>query len=180
MKKRARTIDFVLRGMKNIPLLFLLFALPVGAQVSTATVVGTVQDSSSAAIPDAQLKLMNDQTGTENDSRTGGDGRFVLTGILPGVYRLWIQRNGFATAQLSGITLNIGDTRNFLVRLKIGPVTESVTVDASSASRPAATASQETSLPLRSNAIGETACTRVRFAPDIRASEIATLSARAA
>jgi hypothetical protein len=103
----------------------------VVAQVSTATVVGTVQDSTTASIPDAQIKLINDQTGTENDSKTGGDGRFVLTGILPGVYRLWIQRNGFATTQLSGITLNIGDTRNFLIRLKIGPISESVTVDAS-------------------------------------------------
>jgi len=131
MKKSARPIDFVLSGMKNVPLLFLLFALPAGAQVSTATVVGTVQDSSSAAIPDAQLKLMNEQTGTENDSKTGGDGRFLLTGVLPGTYRLWIQRAGFATTQLSSITLNIGETRDFLVRLKIGPVTDSVTVDAS-------------------------------------------------
>ncbi|HTF71111.1 MAG TPA: carboxypeptidase regulatory-like domain-containing protein [Edaphobacter sp.] len=131
MKKRARTIDLVLRGVKNIRFLLLLLTLRAPAQVSTATVVGTVQDSSSAAIPNAQLKLMNDQTGTENDSKTGDDGRFLLTGVLPGTYRLWIQRTGFATTQLSGITLNIGDTRSFLVRLKIGPLTESVTVDAS-------------------------------------------------
>lgn len=131
MKKRARTIDLVFRGVKNIKFLLLLLTLRAAAQVSTATVVGTVQDSSNAAIPNAQLKLMNDQTGTENDSKTGDDGRFLLTGVLPGTYRLWIQRAGFATTQLSGITLNIGDTRNFLVRLKIGPVTESVTVDAS-------------------------------------------------
>ncbi|WP_051979316.1 TonB-dependent receptor [Edaphobacter aggregans] len=131
MKKRVRVVDFVVNGIKSIRFLVLFLTLRVVAQVSTATVVGTVQDSTTAAIPDAQIKLINDQTGTENDSKTGGDGRFVLTGILPGVYRLWIQRNGFATTQLSGITLNIGDTRNFLVRLKIGPVTESVTVDAS-------------------------------------------------
>lgn len=121
----------MLSRIKNIRFLLLLLTLRAVAQVSTATVVGTVQDSSGAAIPEAQLRLMNDQTGTENDSKTGGDGRFLLTGVLPGTYRLWIQRTGFATAQLSGIALNIGDTRNFLVRLKIGPVTESVTVDAS-------------------------------------------------
>jgi hypothetical protein len=131
MKKRARTIDLVLSGMKRIRFLLLFLTLRSVAQLSTATVVGTIQDSSSAAIPDAQLKLINGQTGTENDSNTGADGRFMLTGILPGTYRLWIQRTGFATTQLSGIALNIGDTRNFLVRLKIGPVTESVTVDAS-------------------------------------------------
>jgi hypothetical protein len=131
MKKRFRIVDIVASGIKNLRFLLLLLTLRTFAQVSTATVVGTVQDSSNASIPDAQLKLINDQTGTENDSKTGGDGRFLLTGILPGTYRLWIQRVGFATTQLSGITLNIGETRNFLVRLKIGPVTDSVTVDAS-------------------------------------------------
>lgn len=131
MKKRIRAVNFVMNGIKSIRFLVLFLTLRVVAQVSTATVVGTVQDSTAAAIPEAQIKLINDQTGTENNSKTGGDGRFVLTGILPGVYRLWIQRNGFATTQLSGITLNIGDTRNFLVRLNIGQVTESVTVDAS-------------------------------------------------
>lgn len=131
MKSRDGIIDLVSSGIRNLGFFLLLLTLRAVAQVSTATVVGTVQDSSSAAIPDAQLRLINDQTGTENDSATDGKGRFVLTGILPGTYRLWIQRAGFATTQLSRITLNIGDTRNLLVRLKIGPVTDSVTVDAS-------------------------------------------------
>ena len=59
MKKRARTIDLVFRGVKNIRFLLLFLTLRAAAQVSTATVVGTVQDSSSDSIPNAQLKLMN-------------------------------------------------------------------------------------------------------------------------
>jgi hypothetical protein len=117
--------------MKCICLIFLLLALPVSAQVGTASLMGTVQDSTGAALPDADLKLVNSQTGTENISRTSGDGRFILPGVLPGAYSFQIERSGFATTQLSGIVLNVGDTKNLLIRLRIGATTESVNVDAS-------------------------------------------------
>jgi hypothetical protein len=117
--------------LKYILLVTLHSAIPVVAQLSTANVAGIVQDSSHANLPDAGIKLINSQTGTENDSKTNGEGRFILSGVIPGGYTLQIEREGFATTQLNGITLNVGDTRNLLIRMKVGPVTESVTVDAS-------------------------------------------------
>ena len=102
-----------------------------GAQVSTATVAGVVQDSTQASIPGASVKLINTQTGTENDTTTSHDGSFVLAGVIPGAYTLQFERHGFATTQLRGIMLNVGDTRTLLVRMKVGPVAESVNVDAS-------------------------------------------------
>ena len=100
-------------------------------QSSTATVTGTVQDSSKASIPEASVKLINTQTGAENDAITGHDGSFALPGVIPGSYLLQIERQGFATTQLHGITLDVGDSRDLLIRLKVGAVAESVTVDAS-------------------------------------------------
>ncbi len=73
------------------------------AQVSTATVAGVVQDSSKASIPGASIKLINTQTGAENDSMTSHDGGFVLPGVIPGAYTLQIERQGFATTQLTGL-----------------------------------------------------------------------------
>src|ERR1700729_1665939 len=102
-----------------------------GAQVSTATVAGVVQDSTRASIPGASVKLINTQTGTENDTTTSQIGSFVLPGVIPGAYTLQFERQGFATTQLRGIILNVGDTRDLLIRMKVGPVAESVTVDAS-------------------------------------------------
>ena len=55
-----------------------------GAQVSTATVAGVVQDSTRASIPGASVKLINTQTGTENDTTTSHDGSFVLAGCYSG------------------------------------------------------------------------------------------------
>ena len=100
------------------------------AQVSTATVSGVVQDSSKASIPGANVKLINTQTGAENDATTSHDGGFVLPGVIPGAYTLQIEREGFTTTQFRGIILEVGDTKNLLIRLKVGPVAESVTVDA--------------------------------------------------
>jgi hypothetical protein len=111
--------------------LIFCFAIRLYAQVSTANVVGVVQDSSNASIPKASVKLINIQTGTENDSKTSINGGFVLPGVIPGAYTLQIERTGFATTQLNGINLNVGDTKNLLIRMKVGSVSESVTVDAS-------------------------------------------------
>jgi Carboxypeptidase regulatory-like domain/TonB-dependent Receptor Plug Domain len=117
--------------IKSLSLVVLGIAFRAFAQFSAATVIGAVQDSSKAAITDAKLKLINTQTGTENDSTTNREGGFLLPGIIPGVYTLQIERDGFATTQVNGMTLNGGDTKNLLIRMKVGAVTETVSVDAS-------------------------------------------------
>jgi hypothetical protein len=88
--------------------LVLCIGLPAFAQFSAATVAGVVQDSSKAAITDASLKLINTQSGTENDSTTDPEGKFFLAGIIPGAYTLQIERDGFATTNVSGIDTHEG------------------------------------------------------------------------
>jgi hypothetical protein len=80
----GRTMFFS-RHPRNFRLLFLL-ALCIGnrgfAQFSAATVMGAVQDASKARITDAKLKLIDMQTGTENDSSTNQEGGFLLPGVM--------------------------------------------------------------------------------------------------
>jgi hypothetical protein len=99
--------------------------------VGTATITGAVEDATSARIAGARIKLVSLRTGTENDAVSGRYGRFVISGILPGSYLLEITRNGFATIQFAGLTLNIGDLRDILIRMKIGSVDETVLVNGS-------------------------------------------------
>jgi hypothetical protein len=96
------------------------------AQFSEASVTGVVQDSSKAAITDARIRLINTDTGAENDSATNAEGGFRLPGIIPGNYTLQIECAGFSTTQVNGITLTAGDTKSLLIRMKVGPVTETV------------------------------------------------------
>jgi hypothetical protein len=98
---------------------------------SSAAVNGVVQDTTDARIPDANVKLINTDTGTESNSKTSKDGNFVIPSVLPGHYRLQIERDGFDTTQLTGITLNVGDNKQVIIRMKVGSSKETVTVDGS-------------------------------------------------
>ncbi len=91
---------------------------------------GIVEDSSGARISDARVRLVSGVTGAESRSITALDGSFILPGVVPGPYSLTIERDGFSTAQISGITLGIGEAKNLLVRLTVGPVTETIRIDA--------------------------------------------------
>ena len=84
-------------------LLVVCMAFRARGQFSSATVVGVVQDSSKAEITDAKLKLINTQTGTEND-RQQPDGGFLLPGVIGSLYPA-IKCDGFATTQVNGIKL---------------------------------------------------------------------------
>jgi hypothetical protein len=131
VNRRAMVPSPRIFGVKSLLLLFFCIGFRCFAQFSSATVTGVVQDSSKAAITDAKLKLINTQTGAENDSTTNPEGGFLLPGIIPGGYTLQIECDGFATTQVNGLTLNTGDIRNLLIRMKVGAVTETVNVDAS-------------------------------------------------
>ncbi len=63
--------------------LILLPARYALAQVSTANVAGLVEDSTGARIPDANVKLINNLTGAENDSKTNHVGIFLLPDVIP-------------------------------------------------------------------------------------------------
>ncbi|MGD0894187.1 MAG: TonB-dependent receptor [Terracidiphilus sp.] len=126
----------MLRGISKISLRWIgcLILCPVTQvlpQVSTANVTGVVEDSTGARIPGAAVKLVNSQTGTENDATTNRNGIFLLPGVIPGAYTLQIGRDGFATAQIMGLILNVGDIKSLLIRMEIGPVTQTVKIDAS-------------------------------------------------
>jgi hypothetical protein len=103
----------------------------LGQSASSAAVNGIAQDTSDARIPNASVKLINTDTGTESNSTTSKDGNFSIPSVLPGHYRLQIEREGFDTTQLTGIILNVGDNKSVIIRMKVGSSQQTVTVDAS-------------------------------------------------
>jgi hypothetical protein len=68
--------------------LLLAIAWPaLGQSSSSAAVTGIVQDATDARIPNASVKLINTDTGTESSSMTSKDGNFSIPSVLPGNYR---------------------------------------------------------------------------------------------
>jgi hypothetical protein len=96
----------------------------------TATLRGTVHDSSGAALPRAQVTLANPGTNALQSLVADDDGAFVISGLWPGTYELTIRLSGFKTSEQHGIVLSPNDTRGIDVTLEIGPQQETVVVTA--------------------------------------------------
>jgi len=113
-------------------MLLLPIEIPAPAQsADRAGMNGIVQDTSDARIPNASLKIINTDTGQEINSKTNHEGNFFLPGLLPGHYTLQIDRDGFDTTQLTGITLDVGANKSVVIRMKVGSAMQTVSVDGS-------------------------------------------------
>src|ERR1700730_9543583 len=102
---------------------------PVFAQVSGALLSGTVTDPSGAAVSRAQVLIRNVSTGIERTAVSDSNGLYSAPNLIPGVYNLTIKAPGFSTEQRQGIVLNVGATKVVDCAMKVGQLTEQVTID---------------------------------------------------
>lgn len=108
----------------------LLWCLPLAAQYTTASLGGNVLDPAGAAVPDAAVTVQNTETGFAQAAASDATGAFVFPRLPVGRYRLRVEKSGFAPYTQDGIRLTVGQAANQTVVLKVGGVTESVTVAA--------------------------------------------------
>jgi hypothetical protein len=119
---------------RSAALLALMLALPAGAQNVSATLNGTVRDSSGAVIPGAAVTLTNELTNATRVTQSNAEGYFVFPDLLPGTYTLGVESSGFKTYKQPGIRLNSGEVRALgQITLALGEVAEVVTVEAAAA-----------------------------------------------
>jgi hypothetical protein len=113
----------------------LLFTTPLLiAQSTTATLSGIVVDESDAVIPDVKITLLNAATSAKREVSTNNEGYFSIALLPPGRYSLRATREHFTRVELANISLNTNDERAFRIKLKVGAVSDSVSVDASTVS----------------------------------------------
>ena len=100
------------------------------AQVSTASINGTVRDTTGAVIPEAELTLENVETGISRRAVSNSVGNYALLNLTPGIYTLQVGKEGFRTGAISPFTLDVNQAATFDLTLEVGAVTETVTVEA--------------------------------------------------
>jgi|GEM_PF-407005 len=108
----------------------ILAVVPALGQANLATVTGLVGDASGAAIPGARVAVRNVETNVDRTILTDEAGNYTLTNLPPGSYELTAEAQGFRRAVQRGIVLQVGQALRLDMKLEIGAVTESVTVDA--------------------------------------------------
>src|SRR5437762_5262457 len=83
------------------------FASPAHAQV-VGQIQGTVSDAQGGVLPGVSLTLRNTDTGVSRTSVTETDGQYRFAGLPPGTYQLKAELQGFATVDVSSLTVTIG------------------------------------------------------------------------
>src|SRR6201996_5218350 len=117
--------------------LALLFSVVTGfssitrAQSASASIGGTVTDPTGFVIAGATVRLIDADRGTQTEVATGHGGFYNFANVRPGHYRMEIEKTGFKLSRLTGVTVNVQDNLEQDFRLVVGPVSDSVTVEAS-------------------------------------------------
>ncbi|MEP6539008.1 MAG: carboxypeptidase regulatory-like domain-containing protein, partial [Bryobacteraceae bacterium] len=103
---------------------------PVLAQVDSASLVGTVRDSSGGVIANATVTATETGTNATTKLVTDAGGNFSSPPLKIGTYRMTVEAAGFKSQTRTGITLQVQDRLRFDFDMQVGLVSENVTVQA--------------------------------------------------
>lgn len=117
---------------KWLPLaLTILLLLPAHlsyAQFESASVLGYVRDSTSAAVPNSTVTLTNVATSIKQTATADAEGRYEFSSVPIGRYRIATEASGFQRSETPVFTVTTNARQRVDVTLKPGSVSESVTV----------------------------------------------------
>jgi hypothetical protein len=130
-RARSARLTRLATGLAAVAMTLLVASSTAYGQASgTATLRGTVEDSSGGILPGATVTLTNAATKAVQTAVTNDRGAYTFSGVFPGTYDLKAELAGFKTYEQKAIAISPQDTRGIDVRLDVGQQTETVTVTA--------------------------------------------------
>jgi Carboxypeptidase regulatory-like domain len=105
-----------------------LFCTTCLAQQTLGGITGTVTDASGGAMPDTSVTLVSDQTKLTRTTKANSSGIYDFVNLPIGTYSLTYVHEGFQTEQIPSILVQANRTVTVNTQLKIGQVSESITV----------------------------------------------------
>src|SRR4051794_26994958 len=107
----------------------LVCALAFG-QGTTATISGTVTDSSGSAVAGAKVTAINVDTNVTREQSTQADGAYSVLFLPIGTYRVEITAAGFKKFEQTGIVLEVNRNAKGDAALQVGALTETIEITA--------------------------------------------------
>ena len=98
------------------------------SQSGTSTITGTIHDRSASVVPQARVKVVNEQTGATETTRTNETGIFRAPSLLPGSYRIEVEADGFQKLFRGSVPVEVGETIALDLVLQLGKASETVDV----------------------------------------------------
>jgi Carboxypeptidase regulatory-like domain/TonB dependent receptor-like, beta-barrel len=105
---------------------------PAAAQQTTGAIQGRVIDAQKAAVPGVTVTVKGKATNLTRSEVTDSEGVYRLNGLPVGVYDLHAELSGFAPADRKDVVVNVGETLDINIDMKIAGVSENVSVTAES------------------------------------------------
>jgi outer membrane receptor protein involved in Fe transport len=108
----------------------LILPVPALAQQTTGTIAGRVVDDQDAALPGAVVMATNPQTGFVRETTSDENGLYRLAALPVGAYTVAAAQPSFARFERGDIVVNIGQTRDLDIILRLAALAETITVTA--------------------------------------------------
>src|ERR1700737_1779915 len=119
-----------LAGLAVLSTLAMMTTIVGRAQLSTATLNGTVTDNMGALIQGAKVGVVHTQTNFTTETVSGQDGLFRISSLPVGPYVIRVSMDGFSKYEQGGIVLTVGQVATLQVALRVGAATQDVVVTA--------------------------------------------------
>jgi hypothetical protein len=110
-----------------------LAATGLWAQVDTATILGTIQDTSRAVIPGATVTVTEVNTNIKISRQADTEGNFIATPLKIGTYSITVTVPGFKTETRGNIVLQVQDRIRVDFVMQVGEVSQKITVESKAA-----------------------------------------------
>jgi hypothetical protein len=101
---------------------------PTLAQTTYGAITGTVTDSSGAAMADAQATSTNLDTSEKRFQRTDADGLYSFVNLVPGKYRVDVEKAGFKRISRLDVIVEVQQTARIDLTMQVGDVSQTVEV----------------------------------------------------
>src|SRR5580698_9687410 len=116
--------------MKKLLAAVLFFASFAAAQGTDALLTGNVLDSTGAIVAEAKITAIGIDTGVLKTVMSNSTGAYTFVSLLPGDYKVTVEKAGFKQFVMDQLTLRVGDKVEVNLRLEVGGVNEVVKVTA--------------------------------------------------
>jgi len=120
------------RAIRTLALVAFALTLFAGAstfaQTFRGTILGSVTDSSGAAVPGATVTIKNLDTGLVRTVSTSDDGSYAAPELPIGNYSVSVEKAGFRLGVVTGIKVEVSSERRADVSLQPGQLAQTVTV----------------------------------------------------
>jgi len=114
----------------GVLLTFVICSGAWGQTLASSQISGDITDQTGAAVPNAQIKLIQTDTAQTHLAKSGPSGSYIIPDLPAGPYRLEVTLAGFSTYVQQGIVLEIGSNPQINAKLAVGSIDQKVVVEA--------------------------------------------------